>query len=266
MFRAAVFTAALCGLVLVASLGGQTQAPPSASDADTKIWAGVYSSAQATRGKGLYEAYCTRCHGIGMLGGRDGAGGGPALAGDNFWLDWERQTLGGLFSKISKTMPNDSPGSLRADDYSDLLAYILEGNKFPAGTAEIPPTGAGLEAVRIARMAGDVAEAPNFALVQVVGCLAPGADKTWMLTRTTRPQLTREEVPPAAALKDAETRQLGDGTFRLISVAAFQSSMRPGQRVEARGLLNRVSSETRLDVLSARDPWRCRACRARGGR
>jgi mono/diheme cytochrome c family protein len=248
VFRVAAFTAALGGLVLVANLHAQAPAPP--SDVDTKIWSGVYSSAQAERGRGVYEAYCTRCHGLGMAGGRDGAGGGPALAGDNFWLDWERSTLANLFSKISKTMPNDSPGSLRADDYSDVLAYILQGNKFPVGTVEIAPTGAGLDAVRIARMAGAEVEAPNFALVQVVGCLTPGADNQWTLTRTTRPQVTREELPPAAALKDAETRQLGDGTLRLFSVAAFQSTVRPGQRVEARGLLNRVSSETRLDLLS----------------
>jgi len=246
VLRVSAFTIALCGLVLAAGLRAQTPAV----DADTRIWSGVYSEAQATRGRGLYEAYCTRCHGIGMAGGRDGGGGGPALAGANFWLDWERATLASLFSKISKTMPNDSPGSLRADDYSDLLAYILQGNKFPAGTAEIPPTGAGLEEVRIARMAGDVAEAPNFALVQVVGCLAPAAENAWVLTRSTPPQLTRDEEPPAAALKDAETRPLGDGTVRLISVGAFQSTVRSGQRVEARGLLNRISSETQLDVLS----------------
>jgi hypothetical protein len=147
-------------------------------------------------------------------------------------------------------MPNDSPGSLRSDDYSDLLAYILEGNRFPAGPSEIPPSGAGLENVRIARMAGDVAEAPNFALVQVVGCLSPGAENAWMLTRTTTPIVTRDEAATAAALKDAETRQLGDGTFRLFSVAGFRPETLRGQKVEARGLLNRVEKEARLDVLS----------------
>ncbi len=253
MNRASGFIVAVLGLVLVASLRAQTPvaAPVASTDADARIWTGVFSSAQATRGKGIYEAYCTRCHGIDMVGGRQGAGaGGPAISGDTFWLNWERDTLASLFSKISKTMPNDSPGSLRADDYSDLLAYILQGNKFPAGTAEIAPTGAGLDGIRIARMAGDVADAPNFALVQMVGCLSPGAGDVWTLMRSTRPVVTRDEVATAAALKDAETRPLGDSTVRLFSVGAFTSSMRAGQRVEARGLLNRVSDETRLDLLS----------------
>ncbi len=248
MSRASVFTAALCGFLLVANLSVHTQAP-SPPDQATKIWSGIYTDAQAARGKTAYEAYCTNCHRLNMLGRNNGEGA-PPLVGNAFWLSWERDSLASLFSKISKTMPEDSPGSLRADDYSDLLAYILQGNKFPAGTAELSPTGAGFDAIQIARMAGDVQEVPNFALVQMVGCLAPGADNAWTLTRTTRPVVTRDEVPTAAALKDAESRPLGEGTARLLSMAAFRSSVKAGQRVEVRGLLNRLSDETRLDVLS----------------
>ena len=241
-----LFATALGLLTVVLGVRMQAQAP---ADADTKIWQGVYSSAQATRGKTVYEAYCTRCHGIDMVGGRQGGAGGPALAGDNFWLDWERSSLSSLYSKISKTMPNDSPGSLRSDDYADLIAYILSGNTFPAGSTDIPADGSGLDAIRIVRKAGQVAEAPNFSLVQVVGCLASGPGTTLTLTRSTPPIATREESPNPAALKDAESRALGSETVRLIGAARYAQA-NAGRKVEARGLLNRTGTETRLDVLS----------------
>lgn len=234
--------------LIVASV--HAQAPTPADSSDTRIWEGVYTTAQATRGKAVYEAYCTRCHGIDMVGGRQGGAGGPALAGQNFWLDWERATLASLYSKVTRTMPADSPGSLRTDDYVDAMAYILSGNAFPAGTVEIPASGVGLDAIRIARKAGDVVEAPNFSLVQVVGCLTQSPGSGWALSRTTTPIATRDEIPTAAALKDAAGRALGTDTMRLFSTTPYKPESKSGQKVEVRGLLNRAPGETRLDVLS----------------
>jgi mono/diheme cytochrome c family protein len=247
----ALVTALFAG-VLAVTLHAQAPAPAAApvADPDARIWAGVYTLPQAARGKAVYEAYCTRCHGIDMVGGRQGNGGGPPLAGDNFWLNWERAPLASLFSKVSKTMPLDSPGSLRIDDYADLLAYILSGNRFPAGAVEIPATGVGLDAVRIARQNGATGEAPNFALVQVVGCLTPAGGPAWTLTQATSPALTRDEQPTDSAVAEARTRPLGSDTIRLFSVAQYVPETKVGQKVEARGLLNRVATETRLDVLS----------------
>jgi mono/diheme cytochrome c family protein len=238
------------GVAVSAQAPGPAPAVSGASEADARIWTGVFTTAQAARGRAVYEAYCTRCHGIDMVGGRQGAGG-PPLAGDNFWLNWERRTLADLFSKISKTMPQDSPGSLRTDDYSDLLAYVLSGNRFPSGSAEVPASGTGLEQVRIARRAGDSGPAPNFALVQVVGCLT-GSSEGWSLTQGTSPAVTREETPSAAALSDAASRPLGSETLVLSSVTPFSPAANAGRRVEVRGLLNRAGSQARLDVLSLR--------------
>ena len=252
--RAALLVvAAIFGCVVGVRLSAQA---PAASD--NRIWEGVYTSAQAARGKAVYEAYCTRCHGLNMVGGREGGAGGPALAGDNFRLDWERSSVGSIYSKISKTMPYDSPASLRSDDYADVLAYILSGNTFPAGKADIPATGEGLDAVRIVRKAGDVAATPNFSLVAVVGCLTPGAGNgSWMLTRTTSPLPTRDEVPNANALKDAATQVLGSDTVRLIGAQHFNTQLKSGQKAEARGLLNKVTGETRIDVLSLQTVGAC---------
>jgi len=35
-------------------------------------------------------------------------------------------------------MPTDRPGQLPAQDYLDVVAYILQKNAFPAGSVELP--------------------------------------------------------------------------------------------------------------------------------
>lgn len=214
---------------------------------DTKIWSGVYTAEQAQRGAKAYEAFCTRCHGLNLLGSRN-AGSGPALKDVNFWVSWERAPLSSLLSKIQRTMPFDSPGSLRDDDYTDLMSFILSQNAFPAGRSEL--AAAGVADIRIVRPVGTASEVPNFSLVQVVGCLTESPDSGWLLTSATSPQIAREETPNAAAIKDAADRPLGSAQLRLIGAGHFKPEPSTGRRVEARGLLNKGSDDTRLDVLS----------------
>jgi len=42
-----------------------------------------------------------------------------------------------LFDRVRTTMPQGNPGSLRAQDYLDLIAFILQANNFPAGSHEL---------------------------------------------------------------------------------------------------------------------------------
>jgi hypothetical protein len=214
---------------------------------DAKIWSGVYTTEQAQRGQKAYEAFCTRCHGLDLLGSRN-AGSGPALKDGNFWVSWERAPLSSLLSKIQRTMPYDSPGSLRDDDYTDLLSFILSRNAFPAGKSEL--AAASVADIRVTRPAGTASEVPNFALVQVVGCLTQGPDRAWILTSATAPQVTRSETSDAAAIKDAAARPLGSAQVRLVGTGHFKPEAAAGQRVEARGLLNKGSDDARLDLLS----------------
>ena len=214
---------------------------------DAKIWTGVYTAEQAQRGGKAYEAFCTRCHALDLLGGK-AAGSGPALKDTNFWVSWERAPLSSLLSKIQRTMPYDSPGSLRDDDYTDLLSFILSKNAFPAGKSNLTATG--LTDIRIVRPVGVASEVPNFSLVQVVGCLTQNPDSSWALTSATPPQITRDETPSAAAIKDAAGLPLGTAQVRLIGLGHFKPEPAAGHRVEARGLLDKGSSDARLDVLS----------------
>jgi len=108
------------------------------------VWDGVYTSAQAKRGEPLYTQYCGSCHGATM----EGRGQTPPLAGSDFNMDYNGMPLGELFEKIQGAMPADKPGTLSREQNADILAYMLQYGKFPAGSAELKPDADGLKKIR----------------------------------------------------------------------------------------------------------------------
>jgi S-disulfanyl-L-cysteine oxidoreductase SoxD len=97
------------------------------------VWDGVYTADQAKRGSGLYSQNCAPCHGTDLTGGESA----PGLSGGDFLSNWNGLTAGDLFERIRTTMPADRPGKLNRAQNADLLAYILNFNKFPAGNTEL---------------------------------------------------------------------------------------------------------------------------------
>ena len=61
----------------------------------------------------------------------------PPLVGPEFLSLWNTKTVGDLFDRVRTTMPQDKPGSLTRQQNSDILAYLLSANKFPAGQTEL---------------------------------------------------------------------------------------------------------------------------------
>ncbi len=95
-----------------------------AQDTSTKtVWDGVYTDEQANRGKQLYADACASCHGPELTGGEMA----PPLVGGDFGSDWNGLSLGDLFDRIRISMPQNA----------DILAFILQANKFPSGTTEL---------------------------------------------------------------------------------------------------------------------------------
>jgi len=117
----------------------------SAAVVTRSVWDGVYTKEQANRGKGAYGEECLKCHGETLGGGE----AGPALAGEEFLRKWNGKTAGDLFGLMRKTMPSDDPGSLSTRDYSDMVAYILSVNEFPAGQKELERDVTALGDIRI---------------------------------------------------------------------------------------------------------------------
>ena len=114
-------------MTLVVGVGATVPArqPASPSVAD-----GIYTTAQADRGQVLYEEQCVRCHGAVTQVTPEMA---ALLADHTFRARWRGRSLGELFEVIQVTMPQDDLGSLSSSQTTDLVAYILSGNRRPPG-------------------------------------------------------------------------------------------------------------------------------------
>ena len=118
---------AACGVVTLAQERGLTE--------------GVYSDTQATRGGRVYRQACSSCHARNLEGGEMG----PGLLGRPFIAPWEGESLAELMAYMQETMPQDNPGGLNEQDYSDVLAYVLKVNEFPSGDVDL--TAASVESI-----------------------------------------------------------------------------------------------------------------------
>ena len=113
------------------------------------VWDGVYSEAQAARGKAAYEAQCAFCHQSDLRG----QGFAPGLIEDTFTSRWQDGNLGDLLTIVKATMPQDKPASLTDEEYAAIVAYLLQANHYPAGQQELQPDPAALKAVGFKRQA-----------------------------------------------------------------------------------------------------------------
>jgi cytochrome c len=100
----------------------------------TTVWSGVYAKEQAARGKDLYANSCAACHGDALQGRLiSDSSSPPPLKGERFLTNWTDLSLADLQTRVQTSMPPDTPGSLKAEEYIDILAFVLEQNAFPAG-------------------------------------------------------------------------------------------------------------------------------------
>jgi cytochrome c len=127
--------AAAAGIATTIGILSGSIVTPIAAQATRSVWDGVYSSEQAARGKKLYVDSCSSCHKEGL----QGADLAPALKGEDFVLRWAGFSMQDLFNTISTTMPSDDPGKLSPQVNADIVAFILQVNKFPTGHDELKP-------------------------------------------------------------------------------------------------------------------------------
>lgn len=126
-------------LLLAATLAG------AAAQERTTVWDGVYTEAQAERGRVAYAQSCASCH-ADDLRGRSTA---PSLVEESFAFLWEDMTIGDLFERTRARMPSDRPGSLTGTTYADILSFIAQKNGYPAGATELPQDLAVMKRIRI---------------------------------------------------------------------------------------------------------------------
>lgn len=92
----------------------------------------IYTAAQATAGAKVFSQNCAMCHGAAMQGEA-----GPTLLGQSFASAANNYTVGAIFGEIAEQMPAGAPGSLTHDQYTQVMAYILNKNGYPAGPTKL---------------------------------------------------------------------------------------------------------------------------------
>jgi mono/diheme cytochrome c family protein len=120
-------------IVAAAMLAGAAVAPR--AQAARTVADGVYTEAQAARGRTLFAAQCAGCHGATLKGAQ-----APPLAGDGFLGIWGGQPLSALAGKIRNTMPVGATVKLTPQQSADLVALILQNSGMKSGTTELAGT------------------------------------------------------------------------------------------------------------------------------
>lgn len=136
-FRRSVSAAAVVWVFAVVYSSVGAQAPKS-------VWDGAYTEAQSQRGAAAYTENCSECHSPELMGD----GFAPALAGSEFMNAWNGLTVGDLFERVRVSMPPGKESSVPPQTKADIVAFILQANKFPAGQTELPATTDALKAIK----------------------------------------------------------------------------------------------------------------------
>lgn len=114
-------------LLFLLGTAGCASVPPAAPDtAPPAPTVAFYTAEQATRGQRVFTVVCSTCHGR------------SEFTGPIFGFTWMADSVGDLFEHISTEMPQDDPGSLSADEYVAVVAYLLQLNGRAAGERELP--------------------------------------------------------------------------------------------------------------------------------
>ncbi len=132
--RAAPVLRSSSGVAAAAAVGPAVAAGPAPSTRSTLD--GVFTSAQAGRGAQQFREACSTCHAI-------------EEQAASLRSKWGNGTLRDLFSVVSTTMPQNSPGSLSPNDYASLIAYYLAQSGFRPGPSDLPADPATLAQLRV---------------------------------------------------------------------------------------------------------------------
>lgn len=207
---------------------------------ENSIWDGVYTAAQAERGRVVIQNHCSECHHEDLSGGE-----APALVGDTFMLNWETHSLERLFHKIRDTMPSRGSDKVSNQEKLDAVAYVLQQNGFPAGATELTDNAL-LANFRIVSKNGPTPPRAG-AMVQAIGCLNETPPGQWTLSRSTDPQVTTMDTPTDK--QAAGKTSPGTQTIGLLSVFPSPVAFK-GHMVSVKGLLIRNAAGLRINVLS----------------
>ena len=118
----------LGGLVALSAAAAATQFSPNLAAqvvVPPRLASVSFTAEQATAGEAAYKQHCASCHGASL----DDGPFGPPLKGVEFRGRWGgTQSAEPLFTYIEQRMPPAAPGSLGANVYAQILAYMFREN------------------------------------------------------------------------------------------------------------------------------------------
>ena len=224
-------------IALVANSGAQQQNARS----KLSVWNGVFTAAQAERGKQLYGRHCARCHGDDLANSRN------PLAGDRFAEHWESRTLADLFRRIRDTMPAGEVASVTDLEKLDTMVYVLQQNGFPERAAELTLDADALATIQITGKSGPTPVRTG-TLVRTAGCLELRDDREWQLTNATEPERTALDT---ASEPRAPRPSPTAGLRTIVLLNSFPSpTAHRGHRIAATGFLVRRADGDAVNVVS----------------
>ena len=134
-FHRSLLFPTLGGLLALSSPAANGQVQPATTG-------GLFTQAQADRGKAVYAQFCAACHGESLGGGQ-----APALTGTQFQASWShpQMNVDDLFYYVRVTMPPNAAKAVPLEDQTAVAAFLLQSNGFAAGSA---PLAVGLKGLQ----------------------------------------------------------------------------------------------------------------------
>ena len=121
---------------------------PAPASPPTSVLDGIFTGAQAERGRVGYDAHCAECHGEGLGGGELA----PGLTGVAFRFRWRGLKVADIYDSVQSTMPPEEPATLGDQVYIDVVAFLLSTNGYPTGDRELAADSRLLEGIAVERM------------------------------------------------------------------------------------------------------------------
>ena len=106
----------------------------------------LFTAEQAQAGAAVYAQSCASCHGAALESGT-----APALKGAAFAERARAQgmTAQSLYDVVAFTMPQVDPAGLKPEQYTAVVAFLLQQNGYPAGAAPFASHAPGMKETRI---------------------------------------------------------------------------------------------------------------------
>jgi len=121
---------------------------PAPAAPPTSVLDGIFTEAQAGRGRAAYDAHCAECHGEELRGDEMA----PGLTGVAFRFRWRGLKVADIYDSVQSTMPPEEPATLGDQPYIDIVAFLLSANGYPSGDRELAADSKLLEGVAVERM------------------------------------------------------------------------------------------------------------------